>query len=314
MRNTTSRYILAFFATMLGIVASVGLLNFLVDPYDLLGRNRLGVYVAADRESRPAVVNRFSHDAALMGTSKAAMVDTSQLKGFKFLSATFGGATVEELYFFALNYLTDLRLVVLALDFSMFATEPPYAEFDPFGNRGTMFYANYLLNFGTAEDSIQTISRFFRGKPKAFREDGSYIAEKWFTTKDASNPAVLENAFDEEREMYARMRFSEQRMLKLKELRDLFLDREIPVAVVINPLHQRSVELLTTSNMAGQQAEWKRRVGDLFPLTVDLSDSKFSAPSNFFASDPVHYKPAVGVEFMNTEVLPKVRGPSIGVD
>jgi len=314
MRNTLLRYIIAFFATMSGIVVSVGFLNYLVDPYDLLGRNRLGVYVAADRESRPAVVNRFSHDAALMGTSKAAMVDTGQLEGFKFLSATFGGATVEELYYFALNYLTDLRLVVLALDFSMFATDPPYIEKDPFGDRGAMFYANYLLSFGTAEDSIQTISRFLRGKPKAFREDGSYIAEKWFETKDVSNRAVLENAFDEEHEMYAKMRFSEQRMLKLKELSDLFVERGIPVAVVINPLHQRSVELLNTSDMAEQQAEWKRRVVDLFPLTVDLSDSKYSAPANFFASDPVHYKPSVGVEFMNTEVLPKVTGLSMEVE
>lgn len=301
---------MAFFSTALVIVVLVGLLNYVVDPYDLLGRNRLGVYVAADRESRPAVVNRFSHDAALMGTSKAAMVDTGQLAGFKFLSATFGGATVEELYFFALNYLMDLRLVVLALDFSMFATDPPYIERDPFERRSATSYANYLLSFGTAEDSIQTISRFLRGKPKAFREDGSYITEKWFETKDVVNPAVLENAFDEEREMYMKMHFSEQRMSKLKELRDLFLERGIPVAVVINPLHQRSVEILNASHMAGQQTEWKRRISDLFPLTVDLSDSKYSAPSNFFASDPVHYKPAVGVEFMNTDVLPKVRGLS----
>lgn len=307
MRKTTSRYILAFFATMLSIVASVGLLNFLVDPYDLLGRNRLGVYVAADRESRPAVVNRFSHDAALMGTSKAAMVDTSQLKGFKFLSATFGGATVEELYFFALNYLTDLRLVVLALDFSMFATDPPYIEHDPFGDRDVMLYANYLLSFGTAEDSIQTISRFLRGRPKAFREDGSYIAEKWMQTKDVPNAAVLENAFEQEGKMYATMIFSTQRLSKLKDLRDLFAERGIPTVVVINPLHQRSVELLNQSPMAEQAKNWVQKIRKLFPLVIDLTNSKYSDPRNFFAADPVHFKPAAGVDFMNGEVLPAVK-------
>jgi hypothetical protein len=285
------------------LTASVVALNYFVDPYDVFGRNRLGIYVAADRQSKPAMIGRFPHDAVLMGTSKAAMVDTTQLEGWRFFSATFGGARVEELYYFAENHLHAAKLVVIALDYGMFADTFPIIAEDPFRNRGVSFYFPYLVELGMARDSIQTISRHLRKRTESFRPDGSFIADKWTAAKSVPNPALLEQLFALERASYEKMNFSEERMRYLEKLRDVLDSRGIPAVVVINPLHERSVKLLRASQQAPLVEAWQQRVRALFPETVDLMDSRYSAAGNFFAADPVHFKPATGVEFLNREVL-----------
>jgi len=63
--------------------------------------------------------------------------------------------------------------------------------------------------------------------------------------------------------------------------------------------------------MAQQARDWTDQVRQLFPTTIDLSSSEYSAPENFFAADPVHYKPAAGVRFMQNEVLPAVESDVI---
>lgn len=304
MLNAPLRYIAIFSACCGLAIGGVAGLNYLVDPYDVFGRNRLGVYVAADRESRPAFLKRFPHDAVLMGNSKAAMIDTTQLQGYRFFSATFGGATIEELYFFARNYVKDAKLVVIALDFGMFSVKQPVTATDPFADREWSFYAPFLLSLSTLADSVQTISRYLRGKSPAFRPDGSYIAEKWAATKDVPNASVLEHAFAQEEKGYQSMQFSEQKLDKLRDLALLLEKRQIPVIAVVNPLHERSLALLRGSP-AGKEAErWVRKVRQVFPVTVDLRDTKYARPEHFFAADPVHYKPASGVEFMQNDVLP----------
>ena len=297
------RYVVWFVAISGALIAGIVALNFIVDPYDVFGRNRLGVYVAADRESRPAFLARHEHDAVLMGTSKAAMIDTSQLKGYKFFSVTFGGATVEELFFFTKNYLKDLKLAVIALDLGMFSGQHT-TEKDPFASRDLFYYVPFLFNLSTAADSVQTISRYLRGRPKAFRADGSYIAEKWAASKDIPNVAVLENEFSKEKAGYEKMRYSLEKMAKLAELARLLKERSIPAIAVINPLHERSLAILRASPMREQAEVWVDEVNKIFPVTVDLRDTKYSHPEYFFAADPVHYKPAAGVEFMQNEVLP----------
>lgn len=291
-----------------GVTLAVVALNYFVDPYAVFGRNRLGVFVAADRQSKPAMIRRFPHDAVLMGTSKAAMVDTTQLEGFRFFSATFGGARVEELFYFTDNYIHDAKLVVIALDYGMFADTFPIIPDDPFRNRGVSFYFPYLVELGIARDSIQTISRHLRKRTESFRPDGSFIADKWTAAKSVPNPALLEQLFALERASYADMNLSEERMRYLEKLRDVLRARRIPVVAVINPLHERSVRLLRESRQAATVETWKQRVRGLFPDTVDLMDSRYSAATNFFAADPVHFLPATGVEFLNREVLAPRKG------
>ena len=48
----------------------------------------------------------------------------------------------------------------------------------------------------------------------------------------------------------------------------------------------------------------KQRLGAIFPAVVDPSFSEYDAATNFYRSDPVHFKPDVGVRLLNREVLP----------
>lgn len=302
MKRSSLRYVVLLAAMAGSLIAGIAALNYFVDPYDVFGCNRLGVYVAADRESRPSFIERYPHDAVLLGTSKAAMIDTTQLGPYRFFSVTFGGATVEELFFFADAYFKDLKLAVIALDFGMFSRGAA-VEQNPFTERDIGYYLPFLFSLATAEDSVQTVSRYFRGRPRAFRDDGSYIAEKWAATKDVPNAAVLEDAFAKEKASYEKMQYCQEKMDKLGKLAELLKQRNIPTIAVINPLHERSVAILRASPVAKQAELWVEEVRQIFPHTVDLRDTKYSKKENFFAADPVHYKPDVGVKFMVEEVL-----------
>jgi len=44
--------------------------------------------------------------------------------------------------------------------------------------------------------------------------------------------------------------------------------------------------------------------GPLAVLPIDLSFSTYNAATNFYRTDPLHFKSEVGVRFMNAGVLP----------
>jgi hypothetical protein len=197
--------------------------------------------------------------------------------------------------------------VVLALDFGTFAeTFPPSDE--TFANRSLTYLFPYLVELGIARDSIQTISRSLRNRPQTFRPDGSFIADRWAAGKSQPNPEVLERAFQDEEAFWEIFQLSESRLATLEKLRDLLRERGIPAIAVLNPIHERSVRTLRESKAYPHLLAWKARIKSLFPETVDLMDSRYSAATNFFPTDPVHFIPSIGAEFLNREVLAPRKG------
>ncbi len=59
-----------------------------------------------------------------------------------------------------------------------------------------------------------------------------------------------------------------------------------------------------SATVAKEVAAWKRQLGTIFPHVIDLSFSSYDAATNFYRADPIHFKPDVGVRFMNADVLP----------
>jgi hypothetical protein len=80
--------------------------------------------------------------------------------------------------------------------------------------------------------------------------------------------------------------------------------RGIPCVVVIPPTQEAVAQSAQSGSTAGEVAAWKRQLATIFPHVIDLSFSSYDAATNFYRADPIHFKPEVGVRFMNAEVLP----------
>ncbi|MGE9296666.1 MAG: hypothetical protein ACQKBV_10295 [Puniceicoccales bacterium] len=296
------RYLLAFALMAGGGLLLVGCFNFFIDPYGVFGMNTLGIYASADRESKPMAYARGDFDAVIMGNSKAAMIPAARLRNHRFFSATFGGAMPEELYYFAERNIHDADLAIVMLDFWSFRSDPP-VRYDPFAPQSFAQVVEKLLSITAVEDSIKTLRRKVSGEQPAFAPDGSFIAERWIESKSQPNDILRKLEFREHARWFVDYEPSPERMAYLEKLADLFRERGIPVVVVLAPMHEESLALMDGTPAAEIESRWKSKVRALFPQTIDLIDSGYSAPENFFPADPTHFRPEVGVEMINREVL-----------
>src|SRR2546429_9163556 len=115
-RPAARRFVLLSLGLAGGLCGAIGLLNYVVDPYNRFGNNRLGVYISAERESKSTEVQRYPHNALLLGNSRMAMIPVAGASGFRFFNAAFAGATAEELYYFIIHYAKKEELVVLGTE------------------------------------------------------------------------------------------------------------------------------------------------------------------------------------------------------
>ena len=83
------------------------------------------------------------------------------------------------------------------------------------------------------------------------------------------------------------------------KINECLRQRAIPCVVVIPPMHEAVARVIQGGSAAAEVAAWKRQLGAIFPHVIDLSFSSYSTATNFYRSDPVHFKPEVGIRFMN---------------
>ncbi len=303
MNPGARRYTLLTLGLAGALAGGLGLLNYIVDPYNRFGNNRLGVYISAERESKSTEVRRYPHNALLLGNSRMAMIPVAQLNGFRFFNGALGGASDEETYYFVYHYASNQDLVVLGVDLG--AGDPPTLKGDIFVPPSLNTDLNNLLNLSTVEYSFRTIGEHWRGRPTALRKDGSFDAARWFELYDREDPPRLAwqlQQLDGELDHYAGT--SREHMSFYVKLADCLRQRGITCVVLIPPLHEEVANHVRASPArAGLQA-WRRQLDDLFPNVVDLSFSTYGAADSFFKCDPAHFKPEVGVRMLNAEVIP----------
>jgi hypothetical protein len=297
------RFVLLSLGLAIGLAGGLALLNFIVDPFNRYGNNRLGVYISAERECKATYVTRFAHDALLMGNSREVRIPPGELQGFRFFNAAFSGGTYEEMYYFLEHYAWHERLVVLAVDIGSFDQVERHG--DIFAPKGLTSAFDNLFNLQTTEYSIRTISESLSKNAQPIGLDGSVPLATWIRDADQDNPKkeayaiqVLQNRWvDYQCPPMEKMSF-------LVKMSDCLRERGIPCVVVIPPTHEAVAALAQTEAMAPKVAAWKRQLLTIFPQVVDLSFSSYDAATNFYRSDPIHFKSEVGVQFMNREVLP----------
>jgi len=279
------------------------LLNYLVDPYDRFGLNRLGVYISADREFKATEVRRYPHNALLVGNSRMGVVPADRLNGFRFFNGAIAGASAEETYYFLYHFAHEQELVILGLDLG--ACDPPHTKGDLFAPPSCVAVLNNLFNLQTVEYSLRTISDHQAGLPNPMHPDGTFDMANWVKNADVENPKFRDYQLEQmKRGLDYFTGAPKEQMSFLARAAECLRQRGIVCVVVVNPLHEEVAKCFEAPQLRAAAQAWLANLKSIFPNVVDLSFSRYGAAEGFFRSDPAHFKPEIAVRMMNTEVIP----------
>ena len=177
-------YLKVYAAAVCCFFAVMMITNWLVDPFNELKRNTIGLYFSTERQAKSDIV-KSPHDAVLLGSSKAGRINPKTLNCYTFYNASFDAAMPEEIYLYLKRYITHERLVMIELDFYMFnerqwpvhaMKEWPEQSFGKF---------EYLINFNTFKSSLFGVYKWYKKEPAVIAQNGQKIIA------DATDRAVL---------------------------------------------------------------------------------------------------------------------------
>jgi hypothetical protein len=303
MNRTARHYVLLALGLAGCLTGGPALLNLIIDPFNRYGINRLGVYISAERECKSTYVKRFPHDALLVGNSREIRIPPDQLKGFRFFNAAFSGATSEEVYFFLQHFAWRQRLVILAVDVG--AQDPAERHGDIFAPRGLTSALDNLLNLQTTEYSIRTLSESWSKNPQPIGLDGLVPVGNSVQDADRDDPKKEAYMIKSMQQLWDGYHCPPmEQMSFFVKISECLRQRAIPCVVVIPPTHEAVARSAQGGSAAEEVVAWKWQLRTIFPHVIDLSFSSYNTATNFYRTDPLHFKPDVGVRFMNTEVLP----------
>lgn len=99
---------------------------------------------------------------------------------------------------------------------------------------------------------------------------------------------------------YRDFRFSHERINYLQKIKVLLEERGIEYIIFINPQNFALLNLFKELGYARLFDYWKAQVRGVFPDLIDFACCDYSNYVDFNPTDASHYKPAVGVEFLNS--------------
>ncbi|WP_309387828.1 hypothetical protein [Cerasicoccus frondis] len=310
LQTTFGKYLIILLSVVLGGLLIVGGLNFYIDPYGIFGNNTLGIYTSQGRESKPQLYRKGEFDAILIGNSKPGMIPTSLIDEYDFFNASLGGATPEEIYFFTKRFVDRAEVAIVMLDFWAFRENVPLKE-DPFQPPTFAETMDQLFSMNSLDDSIKTIRRNLQGSEPTYADDGAFIATRWIIQKSTPNEVMAQRELNLHAEWFADFAVMPERMTYLEELTDYLRGRGVVAIAVLAPMHVKSLQLMDEANISAAIDKWKAEVMSMFPITVDLIDSKYSDAEYFFAADPTHFTPDAGVQMIKEEVLPRIQAAAV---
>ncbi|MDY6825254.1 MAG: hypothetical protein SWH68_15900 [Thermodesulfobacteriota bacterium] len=305
-------------AAALSLLSAVACFNYFVDPYNLMGNNRTGVYFWNERQIKDAILS-YDHEAILIGSSKTGYVDTDDLNCYTFYNASLRGGVPEEMYYYLKAYLRNEKLVIIAFDFYMFnEREFPLKHISDWKD---IQYSTveYLLGAYTAKASYKTLKKWMnKEKIHDMKPNGQFVypeAPAPQNPPQAAGDKIKEQPTDDAQRKdesryndiikglmanhYYEFSFSRNRMAYVEKIKTLLENRRIPYAVVINPLNEDVLAALEKTDAYDQFIEWRKQMKTIFPGLCDFSSSRYSAREGFHSNDPYHYTNQTGINFLN---------------
>ncbi|MFC1811222.1 hypothetical protein ACFL03_00860 [Thermodesulfobacteriota bacterium] len=281
----------------------------MIDPYNRMGNNRIGLFHSLDRDIKNQIIF-FNHDAILIGSSKTGRINPDELHFFTFYNASFDAATPEEIYFYLEKYAVHEKFILVGLDFFMFnEREFPLKIMSEWHNK-SYSTIEYLLGGKVLRDSKKAVSLWLKNeKPYSIMKNGQKVLPK---SSNPPDPQGIERAIDFlKRHHYGNVRFSDKRMEFIEKTKKLLEDRNIDYLIFVNPFHEEIYEAFKRMDSYKLFVDWKQKLKVIFPDLVDLAYSQYSAKDGFMPGDSFHYKPETGVAFLNN-ILRNARKGSSG--
>jgi len=299
------RYVQWLGGLVLGSVALVAALNFGVDPNAYFGRNTLGFYnVAAEHQIKVLGLQRHPDDAVLLGNSKAAMANTGLLRQpFVFFNAGVGGSMIENDLEMLQHIPTTTPLVVVELDYLQFSNSCALGEHLPPPETLHSTLDN-LLSLSATGGSLKTISSTLLHLPTSYLDNGTFVPTGWFDHYDhgdANDHAVM---LDHYETLLRGYKFVPERLAMLGKLRVALQARGKPFLVYLHPTNTEERSRLQKVGLGPAFKAWRAQVHLAFPDVVDLTDSSYADPKNYYRQDVVHPYPDIGGEIIEKGVLP----------
>lgn len=299
------------FSTILLIVCSLlclalSFLNYRVDPYNQYGKNTLGTYTTHDRQSKATDIQRFEHEAVILGNSREGMIPPRELRGYRFFNAAFGGGTAEEIFYFIEHFVKSEKLVLLGIDYGQ--GDPLQLKGDLYASKPLSYYIGDLLSLKTTEDSFKTITHKLGGKKPSLEGDGTFNTDGWFQKYDVDIPGRA--ALQVEAMKRASNTYDETEragLIYYKKIATLLKERGIPCVVYIPPLPEPVIADLRGRKPGSNFRNWEREINSIFPTVVNLALTPHGQLENFFRSDLEHLKPEAVARTINLEVIPKCK-------
>ena len=291
------------------IIISVFLLlaaffNYIVDPYNLMGNNKTGIYFCDERQAKDAIL-KYVHQAVIIGSSKTGYIDPDALSCYRFYNASLRATVPEEIFFYLKKYLRDEKLVLIGFDFYMFNERQfPFVNITDWDDV-TYSVAEYLLGANILKLSWKTVEKWYKGEVShCMKENGQFIYPGDAQKSLSDDPRQYEKQYNDilkglVKHHYDKISFSDRRMDYVRKIKELLEEKNIPYAVFINPKNSDVLIALRQLEAYELFVKWQKEMKTIFPNIYDFSSSKYSAREGFYRGDPYHYNNATGKAFLN---------------
>ncbi len=305
--RTFGHYCAVYFLSVISFFAFISLVNWWVDPFNELGKNKIGLYFSTERQEHKKILE-IEHDAVLLGSSRINRISVTNLHGYHFYNAAFSNALPEEIYLFLKKYLRNEKLVVIGLDFFVFnKTAFPVLELQDWPDH---FYGvfEYLTSLNVFKSSLIALCKYYKvidNKPvpqvqENFVKYDIYGQNLEFKTEDPYFNKSCDIFYSHLAHYYFR-RFvlSEERLNYYQKIKELLEERKVKYIVFFNPESTETERLYKFTGTYTKFLWWKKEVKRIFPSVKDFSTGQYTASRYYFPEDAFHFKAEVGENIIN---------------
>jgi hypothetical protein len=281
---------------VLGLAAAV---NILIDPYYAIGTNRIGLFLRAERPYKDTVASTYARDGLMIGNSRFGHINPADIPNIRLFNASFSGARPEEILQFLERHLRTGEVVIIGLDFFSYFTGDPYVETSEFNRWKPFTILENIFSLNGIIDSWQSSWKYLRDAPKPLFDNGARnTAEKdrYNERVDRAFANTLTNNYVKKRSKFwfRDFKIMPRRVKDTAKLASLLTTRKAKYAIILPPWHK---ELLKELKVYGRQKDletWISMVCRTFDNVIDLTQSHYSDPENFYRTEPIHFLPKVG--------------------
>lgn len=310
MGKNSKNALILWLATALSIMGFVAGFNIVVDPFGYFSLNTIGYYFSSERQFKYSLVKANDYNAIILGDSRIAYTDTSQINHpkFTFVNGGIGGASLaEQVALLSASHLNRLRLAVFGLHFGglsdcadgedlnggVVVAPKEYGSWDALRFAASWTQAAYAVGAVMARAEARSPSYHADGTRSMVAK---HLKEALLDGKTERYWDKIKRDIPQEPRDRASYTFGGKCRELMREARALADNHGFALMVVFLP---RNGDLLKHLNLNTPQArkatrEFLAQVKEVVPHVVDLSISSFSDSQNFWPDDSMHFKPVTG--------------------